>query len=329
MRKSDMLKNSFLVIFFYFCTLFFSVAHATDEKNIRIGFVPTFSSAYPIYYVKEQKIFEKENIKAEFVSLNNSNDAVNALVANKVDMVLSVSAIPVLHLAKQQPDILRIFSMTLVRPETNLDGIFSLKKSKINNLNDLVDKKIGVFSGTTASNMLKHLFKSRNIALGKTVFVPLAPSVQIASLESNAIDVLYSYDPITATLLTKPEEYKEIFGSVLASLINPVAIGTYIISRDFEKENPELAKKAIKIFDTSIIHIREHPSDFRRLYIKYTKVPKAIVNHINIPDVRFSTEMNANAENLQNFINLLQEVGELDKNIDAKQLIAETPLKVE
>lgn len=322
MKKSKIKKNSFYILFFYLLTLFFSAAHAKNEQTIRIGTVP-FPNMYPIFIEKEQKLFDKENIKAEFTTLNSSNDAVNALIADKVDIVVPVSVIPVLHLAKQQPDILRIFSVTLIRPESNLDGIFALKKSKIDNLSDLSGKKIGVFPGTTAPNMIKHLFKERNINIDKIVFVPLASNIQIASLESKAIDALYSYDPVTATLLTKPEKYKEVFGSVLAGLINPSAISSYIISRKFEKQHPELAQKALEVFDAAIIHVREHPSDFRLFYAKATKTPKSITERVNIPDVKLSTEMNANVDNLQNFINLLQKVGELDRNVDAKQLTAE------
>lgn len=328
MKKSNTLKNSFLVLLIYFFTLLFSVAYATDVQSIRIGYIP-IPNTDPVFVVKEQKLFEQENIKAEFTLLNSSNDAVNAVIAGKVDIVAPVSVIPVLHLATQQPNILRVFSSTLIHPQSNFDGIFALKKSNINSLNDLVGKKIGVFPGTTATNMLKHLLKSRNIAIDKIVFVPLSPTIQIASLESKAIDALYSYDPIIATLMTKSEDYKEIFGSVLASLINPSPLGAYVISRDFEKQHSELAQKSIKILDKGIIYIREHPSDFRKLYAKYAKASKAVAERVNILDVKLSTEMNANVDNLQGFINLLQTVGELDKNIDAKQLISESAEKTE
>ena len=54
--------------------------------EVRIAYLPIIPSL-PVFVVQEQHLFEKENLKVAMLSLNSSNDLVNALVAGQADLL--------------------------------------------------------------------------------------------------------------------------------------------------------------------------------------------------------------------------------------------------
>lgn len=285
--------------------------------SIRIGYPPVVASL-PLLIAQENHLFPN-GLTANATLFANSNDMLNALVANQLDILPAVSLIPILHLEIQHPGTVRLFSHSRMRPEKAFDSIIVKDSSPIRALADLAGKKIGVFPGTSASNLLKAFLKKHGVPTAEITVIQLAPPSQMASLQSGAVDALFTYEPITTTA-AKLGGYRSIFGSVYADLLNPCPVGVSVISRRFEKEHPAAAKEAIESLDRAVVIQRSKLGSVRPLIEKLTKIPPDIAAAVNVVDVTLSTENDT--ANLQAFIDLLYEVGEIPEQIKAERLLA-------
>lgn len=293
---------------------------AAQEQAVRVAYLPIVSSL-PLFIAEDKHLFEQENIQLKKTPIANSNDLLNALVAEQVDMLPAVSLIPIIHLEIESPGRVRLFSHSRMRPTNAFDGLIVKEASPIKSLKDLENKKVGAFPGTSATKMLAAFLKNKGVNPQSITFIQLAPPSQLASLESGAIDALYTYEPVTTTAMKKGG-YRAIFGSVYADLLNPCPVGASVISRNFERKNPQLAMKSIKVIDQGVAIMREHPDESKKLLLNFTELSPDIASAVSLVDVTLSQENDV--ENLQKFIDLLYEVGEIKEKIDARRLIEPT-----
>ena len=295
---------------------FFSITAYSDENEVRIGYLPVIASL-SAYVAQENKLFEKEGIKATYKLFQSSNDIVNAMVAGEIDITPEISIIPILHLEEKYPNTVRITSHSRITEKNPLDNLLVLKSSGINKLSDLQGKKIGVFPGTSATNLLKAFLKNKNIDLRNIVFIPLAPTVQIQSLESKAIDALLTYEPITTIALLQNNS-KVLHSSVYTELLSPSPLAVTIISQEFKEKNPQLAQKSINILDKSIEYIATNQAASRLILSKYIKIPIDISNKVVLSTMMKST--NIDIDNLQKCVGMLVKITELESELDIKNL---------
>jgi len=285
--------------------------------EVRIAYPPIIPSL-PLFVAEDQHLFEKQNLKVEMLSLSSSNDLVNALVAGQADMLPAVSLIPIVHLEIQHPGKVRVFSHSRMNENNALDKIVVKENSGLRSLQDLQGRKIGVFPGTAPQRMLITFLKKHGVNTDTISFVQLAPQAQISSLESGAVDVLYSYEPVTTTALVHGG-YRVLFGSVYADLLNPCPIGVSVIARDFERAKPQVARRSVEALQGGITYMQANPQSARSLLPGFTKLPPEIAERVNISEVTLQNQVDV--ANLQAFIDLLYASGEIPQKIDAHRLV--------
>lgn len=291
-----------------------------DRSRVRLAYPPIVASL-PVFVAEEHKMFREAGISADAVPFVNSNDMVNALVAGQFDMLPAVSLIPVLHLEIQYPGTVRLFSHSRMTPERAFDSIVVKKDSPITGVEQLAGKKVGLFPGTSATNMLKYFLKKRGIDIAKVTFVPLAPPAQLSSLQSGAVDALFSYEPVT-TVAEKDGGYRRLFGSVYAELLNPCPVGCSVVARRFERGHPMLAARSVEIVDRAVELMRNDPEKAKSLLPKFAQLEEPIAVRVNVVDVTRSDEVDVGT--LQKFIDLLYDAGEIPKRLEATTLTEPT-----
>jgi NitT/TauT family transport system substrate-binding protein len=226
---------------------------------------------------------------------------VNALVAGQMDVLPAVSLVPLIHLEIQFPRSVRLFSHSRMVPDRAFDSIIVAQNSDLGQLRDLETRTVGVFPGTSATNMLKAFFARQGVDSTKITFVPLAPAAHLSSLDSGAVDALFTYEPVT-TAADASGRYRKLFGSVYADLQNPCPIGASAVSRRFEREHPELARRTISAIDEAVTMMREDPQTSKTLLSSRLGFSDGIAKQVNVVDVTLSSEVDV--DSLQRFIDL-------------------------
>ncbi len=293
----------------------------TSRRNgqVRIAYPPMLASL-PVIAAQDQQMFQRQHLQAEVVSFSSSNDMVSALVAGQVDVLPAVSLVPLLHLEIQHPGKFRVFSHSRMRRDNSTYRLVVKSSSPVQKLSDLRGKKIGVFPGTSATRLVS-VFLQRNGVDPKTAtFVQLPASAQVSSLESGAVDALFSYDPLT--LIAEPGRYRALSNSIYAELIEPCPVGVSVIARDFERAQPAVAARAAQVVQEGINYVGSHPQQAAALLPRFTRMTPEMAARVNVADITLSNTVDA--ATLQRFIDLLYEIGEIPEKIDAHRLIDAT-----
>lgn len=291
-----------------------------DSGEVRVAYLQIIPSL-PVFIAQEQRLFDKENLQLKAIALGSSNDLVNAMVGGQADILPATSLVPIIHLEIQSPGRVRIFSHSRMNDSNALDKIIVRDSSPLHTIEDFREKKVGVFPGTAPSHMLSAFFKKHGVDPASLSMVQLPPQAQISSLESGAVDALFAYEPVTTTALVHGG-YRQLFGSVYADLLNPCPIGASVISRGFERSHPELAARAVHALQQGVDYMAAHPAESRTLLTKYIKLPPEVAVRVNVADVTLSNQVDI--ANLQQFIDLLYQIGEIPERIDAHRLVDPT-----
>lgn len=293
-----------------------------ETKKIKVGYLPI------IAHLPAQIAFEKGyygDVTVEFQVYATSNDLLSSLSNGDIDVATTIAIAPILSVTgkqiETQKDIsMRIFSYSKTTSDSPFDKIFVKKNSTIISIKDLEGKRIGVFPGTTAKNILKKYLDDSSIQTEKIKWINLPPNMQIDALLSDDIDALYTYEP-TCTIAEK-NGLKCINGSVIASVLNGAPYGGSAINRKFEKNNPNTSKKFIEGFDKGILFERENAEDSRLILSKTLNIPSDIANNCNLEN-RLTSKESMETENLQRFqefMKILSKMGEISKDYNIELL---------
>jgi ABC-type nitrate/sulfonate/bicarbonate transport system substrate-binding protein len=291
-----------------------------DAGEVRVAYLQIIPSL-PVFIAQEHKLFEKHGLRLKTVVLASSNDVVNSLVAGEADILPAISIVPIIHLEIQSPGRVRLFSASRMSESNSLDKLVVQQSSPLRTVEDLAGKRVGVFPGTAPSHLFAAFLKKRGVDPATVQMIQLPPQTQIASLDSGAVDALYAYEPVTTTALVRGG-HRQLFGSVYAALLDPCPVGGGLVSREFERAHPERAARAVRAVQEGLEFMAAHPAEARGLLPKYIKLPADIAARVNFSDVTLSNEIDL--ANLQRFIDLLHQIGEIPERIDAHRLVDPT-----
>lgn len=289
-------------------------------EKIRVAYAPVVLNI-PLYLGQSKGVFQSNGVTIDAKLFTSANEMINAVIADQVDAVTGVSLVPILNLEAQQPGRVRVILHSRMTDEQPYDGLVVKTASPIQTLNDLKGHKIGLYPGTTAINLLKAFLKKKGVAPEEVEFVPLPPASHISALQSGAVDVLFAYDPTLTTLLQQGG-FRRLHGSVFVAMLSPSPISSSIISRKFEREHPEAARRFVQALDQSVQMARQDPAEARLSLTNYTKLPLEVIPHVSLVADTLSTETSESS--LQQFIDLMVDIGELPKKIAAKDLLSPT-----
>lgn len=316
--KNTKLILSVLIIALIVVVAFFVFQPKQEEtKVVKIGHLPILASL-PLYVAQENGYFAEQGIEIEVSKLQSSNQLVDALVRGDIDVVVESSAVPALIVETIDPNKLKIFSVSDITPETPFDSIIVKADSKLEKLEDLENKKIGVFPGSTATNLLKKYLTEKGIDVSTIEFIKIIPPNQLSALYEGSIDALHSYEPST-TIAIESGNAKKIYGSVYADQLNHNPQGVSLISTKFLNSNPKLAKKTISAFDKASDFIKQNEEETRKIIVKYVAVDENVANNVVLLYMGRSDEIDV--EILQDYADMIFEIGELENEIDVSNII--------
>ena len=317
--KRKIMGISIVLIILALVIVGLSLSFTSKEKTkaVKIGYLPIMASL-SLYIAQENNYFTEQGIQVETIQLQSSNQLVDALVRGDIDVVVESSAVPALIAETIDSGKIKIFSVSDITPETPLDSLIVEKVSGLNSLRNLERKRIGVFPGSTATNLLKKFLSDKNIDVSKIEFIQIIPPNQLPALYEGSIDVLHAYEP-TTTIALQGGKARKLYGSAYAEQLNHNPQGVALISSKFMSENPKLAKKTIKAFDQASDFISQNDDKTREIVVKYVKVDKNIADNVVFLYMSRSDRINRNA--LQTYADMLYDIGEMKSKIDASTIL--------
>jgi NitT/TauT family transport system substrate-binding protein len=280
---------------------------------VKIGNIPIMPSKLPLEIAQQKGFFKEAGVTVQTTELGSSNLLNDALIRGDVDITPEVSILPFVNAEAIDPGKLKIFSVTDLSLDAPFDSIVVKSDSNIKTLADLKGKKIGVFSGTTATNMLKLFFKEKGIDASGIQFVQLPPAEQLSALSAGSIDALHAYEP-TVSIALADGKMRKIYTSVYAEQVDHSPLGGGFLTTKFITEHPEEAKKVVAALDKAYDFIRTNDKEAREIAQTLFKFTPQVSATVSLPYFNHSSQIDKGA--MDKLLNLFVTGGEIKSKPD-------------
>lgn len=288
-----------------------------EATKVRVGFLPILASL-PLYVAEESGYFTEAGIEIEKIPFQTGEQLNDAFIRGDIDIAPENSLLPILRTELLNPGITKVYALGDITKETPFATLIVKNSALINSLPDLENKKVGVFPGGTSKNLLRKFLDSKGIDTTKVEFIELPPTTQLQALSSGSIDALLAFEP-TTTIAIESGEYRKLYSGVWAEIMNHNPLGVAVISNKFIQERPNLARKTIEVFDKAHRFMRTNDMETRAIVAKYVQLKPEIVGKV-VP-LYFGQNKDIDPYLLQQFIDLLVDIGEIKERVDAKAII--------
>ena len=294
-----------------------SIDRDREARSVRIGFL-NIAASLPLFIAEKNGFFRDEGIDIETYPIATSNQLVDGILADNLDVFVESSAVPVFAAELRSPGALKIFAVSSITSEKPFDTILVRSESPLDGLKDLEGTSIGVFPGSTARNLLRKFLEDRGIDTDSMAFLPIPPQSQLAALHEGSIAAVHAYEPTTAIALSNGEA-RALHGSVYAEMLEPNPQGVAVVSARFASEYPGIAASAIRALERAMDFMKESDAGSRAILSSRLDLPDAaadamiflyMVGHGDIPTAT-----------LQSYADMLAELGELPESLDVSELI--------
>jgi ABC-type nitrate/sulfonate/bicarbonate transport system substrate-binding protein len=226
--------------------------------------------------------------------------------------------VPVLAAEIRSPGAMKIFAVSSITRELPFDAILVRSDASIDSLQDLEGTSIGVFPGSTATNLLKKFLEDLGIDVGGIAFLPIPPQSQLAALQEGSIAALHAYEPTTAIALSNGD-IRMLYGSVYAGMLEPNPQGVAVVSSEFARNSPDMAASTIRALERAMDFMRENDAGSRTILSSRLGLPEAAADAmiflymVGHDDISTAT--------LQSYADMLTGLGELPEDLDVSELI--------
>lgn len=315
MRKPRLLRYSLTCIGILFV---FSQLQCGGEKapTLSFGYQP-FGSNLAFFVAAENKLFEKHGINISPVKIISANDAANALINGDIIGNATIPLNVLLNIEENQPGQMKIFMVKATSSDRWSDYLLVKNGSQIDSIADLAGSKVGGYPGSAQQTLLK-LILGKFMDMDEVVAVEMPPSTQLAGLETGQIDALLTYDELAITALqTGIAEVLEE-DPICKHVVDPMYGFPYVLSSNFVKQNPDLARKVRDAMYEAADFIEQNDAEARQIMAKWVGTKPEIAAKVNFWAQVKAEDIDRAA--LQRLADIFYEAGVTHKKINTRTL---------
>jgi ABC-type nitrate/sulfonate/bicarbonate transport system substrate-binding protein len=303
-----------LIILIILGGLSFQFTRSSDQSKVRIGYLPIIGS-HLLYIAQNQSYFKSESVFIELYKFQSSNQLMEAMLRDDIDLCVEMSAVPLLKVSEEDPGDFKIFLISKIFLEDEFDGIIILQNSNISQLKDLEGKSIATFPGSTAPALLEHFLIEKGVDTSDISFKPMPPQNHLTALSQHFVDAVHSYEPTTSQGVLSNLS-KKLYGSVYSEQINPSPQGVAIISTKFMEEKPFLANKVINIFKKSSEFLIINNTLSKQILQNELGLDESVINNIKVYERAMDGEVISSFNKYMELLNNLNETSFDKENMD-------------
>lgn len=300
----------------------FALHSCRQPPTVRIGYLNLVTSL-PLFIAEEKGFLSNQGIKFEATSVATSNQLADAIIAGDLDCYIGASVVPVFAAELQSPGKMKVFAVSEITPTQPFDALLVKDDSPIKTLPDLSGKRIGVFPGSTATNLLRKYLRDKGLDVSTITFVEIPPALHLGALKVGFFDVIHAYEPTIAIALSQGG-VRMLHGSVYAAILSPNPISVSVISTAFLKNHPKTAAKTIAALERAIKFMKENDRETRSILLKQMKLSQDAANRCSL--LYMLPHDQIDPANFQRFADILTDLGEIKGPISVSALLYRSKL---
>jgi NitT/TauT family transport system substrate-binding protein len=298
---------------------------ALAQDKVRVGVFPV-SSSLPFFVAQERGFFKAQNIDAEMVRLIGGPPNVSALITNQIDASAVLVTIEGMNANLKKPGVAMYISINGQNAQYQMEQFVVRKGLNVRTLADLKGKKLMSAPGPANVSMAKAVLAIAGLKEGDYTIDQLDMGQHVNAMTAGTFDAGYTLEPNAATM-RKLGVATTLEAGVIAKYIlgDPKAnawVAGGVVSTDFIKNRPEVARRFAAAWGQAIDFINANPKEARKHLVKNTFTPDDVVD--TVPLVKFTNVAdltNVDRQELQAFIDYSTRLGTLPERVDVAKYL--------
>lgn len=301
---------------------FLTFGCAKKPEQVKIALCP-YTGDLPFFIAIEKGYFKEQGLQVKDIRCGNSTEALNALLADKVDIIAPISFSAIIAAEIKSPGDVKLFMAGGESDKTIGSYLLVRKDSPITSIEQLKGKKIGTYTGATQLLYLKLFLKKVGLDPEKDVtIIQVGPALQAQALDAGQFDALFTIEPYSTIALEKGIAKVLIENPRVKYIVSPFFSGSAAVSSLFLEENPEALKKVYKAVAKAIDFIRKNEIEARNFLPKYTPLEPSIAQKAGLLEW-YKVDEPINMDAIQKIPDLLYENGILSARVQIKDIFLE------
>jgi NitT/TauT family transport system substrate-binding protein len=298
---------------------------ALAQDKVKVGVFPV-SSSLPFFVAQERGFFKAQGIDAEMVRLIGGPPNVSALITNQIDASAVLVTIEGMNANLKKPGVAMYISVNGQNARYQMEQFVVRKGLNVRTLADLKGKRIMSAPGPANVSMAKAVLAIAGLKEGDYTIDQLDMGQHVNAMTAGTFDAGYTLEPNAATM-RKLGVATTLEAGVIAKYIlgDPNAnawVAGGVISTDFIKNRPEVARRFAAAWLQAVDFIGANPAEARRHLVKNTFTPPDVAD--TVPLVKFTkvADMtNRDLEDFQAFIDYSTRIGTLPERVEVRKFV--------
>jgi NitT/TauT family transport system substrate-binding protein len=295
------------------------------QDKVKIGVFPV-SSSLPHFVAAERGFYKEQNLDVEMVRLIGGPPNVSALITNQIDASAVLVTIEGMNANVKKPGVAMYISVNAQNAKYQMEQFVVRKGYNASSLKDLKGARIMSAPGPANVTMAKAVLAAAGLKEGDYRIDQLDMGQHINAMTAGTFDAGYTLEP-NASVMRRNGVASTLEAGVIAKYIlgDPQAhawVAGCVLSTDFIKGKPDVAKRFTAAWEKAVRLISENPNEARRHLVKNTFTPAEVVD--TVPLVKFTMVRELTAKNraeFQKFIDFSVDAGTISEKVEVSRFL--------
>jgi NitT/TauT family transport system substrate-binding protein len=300
-------------------------APAWGQDKVKVGVFPV-SSSLPVFVAQDRGFFKEQRIDVEIIRLIGGPPNVSGLITNQIDSSSVLVTIEGMNANLKKPGVAMYISLNGQNAQYQMEQFVVRRGVNVRSLADLKGKKIMSAPGPANVTMARAVLAAVGLKEGDYSLDQLDMGQHVNAMTAGTFDAGYTLEP-NAAVMRKNGVATTLEAGVIAKYIlgDPKAnawVGGGVVSTDFLKNRPDVARRYAAAWAKAIDFINSDPKEARKSLVKNTFTPDDVVD--TVPLVKFTNVAdlsNRDRVEFQTFIDYSTQIGTLPERVDVNKYL--------
>lgn len=302
-----------------------AMSPASAQDKVTVGVFPV-SSSLPYFIAVEKGYFKEQNIAPEMVRLIGGPPNVAALIGNQIDAAAVLVTIEGMNADIKKPGVAMYISLNSQNKTYQMEQFVVRKGLTLSTLADLKGKKIMSAPGPANVTMAKAALAAAGLKEGDYTLDQLDMAQHVNAITAGTFDAGFTLEPQASTMrklgVASTLEAGLIAKYVLGDPEANAFVAGCVVSSDFVKNRPDVAKRFTAAWAQAVAFINAKPDEARKFLARNTLTPDDVVD--TVPLVKFVMTKDLTAKDkadFQRFIDFSVSTGTLSEKVDVTKFL--------
>jgi NitT/TauT family transport system substrate-binding protein len=295
------------------------------QDKVKVGVFPV-SSSLPFFVAQDRGFFKEQKLDVEMIRLIGGPPNVSGLITNQIDASAVLVTIEGMNANLKKPGVAMYISVNGQNAQYQMEQFVVRKGVAAKSLRDLKGKKIMSAPGPANVSMARAVLAAVGLKEGDYQLDQLDMGQHVNAMTAGTFDAGYTLEP-NAAIMRQNGVATTLEAGVIARYILGDAranawVAGGVISTDFMKNRPDVAKRYSAAWLKAVDFINANPKEARRHLAKNTFTPDNVVD--TVPLVKFTKVadlLNTDRQDFQAFIDYSTQLGTLPERVDVSKYL--------